>query len=259
MDIEELETGSGDGVDRVDAWLVALGVALIGIWGTLFTLIVAPSRLAKRLTGGFVLTGQRPTEQRYLGPGFFFVLSILIFVVIMHIVKIQTGSGAELPEVSEAAQSSTSYQIGYGLAQLLDNFQQRVASGNFWSAAVLIVPVYLFSVGLALINHVLIRFIAPRWTASHAVGAALYQMGGVILSLGLVVLLLMAAHGLLPPKLTALLGGLSFLILIGLTAVQTYQFAASVMDDPDYRLGLISAATPMIIIGLIILSTLLAF
>ncbi|MEM9600010.1 MAG: hypothetical protein AAF926_03220, partial [Pseudomonadota bacterium] len=68
---------------------------------------------------------------------------------------------------------------------------------------------------------------------------------------------LVLSTAILPSIVIPLGGTLSFVILIGLTTMQTYQFAASVMEDPDYRLGLISAFTPLSIIALLILTVII--
>ncbi|MEM9600957.1 MAG: hypothetical protein AAF926_08035, partial [Pseudomonadota bacterium] len=140
MELEDMESGSGDMVDRVDAWLVGLGVALIGIWGTLITLIIAPGKLAGYLTGGRVMKSGKTLKMRHLGPGFFFVLSLLIFMVMMHILKLQAEPNTAPVEVSETMRANAGYQIGYAMAQFIDIFQDRAMSGNLWSAFVLIIP-----------------------------------------------------------------------------------------------------------------------
>lgn len=251
MEADELESGNGDTVNRVDQLLIGLGVAVIGIWGTFASLIARPSKLSPYLTGQPTEVDSVGKSKRYLGPGLFFILSLLIFILVMYLLKVQAGPSADPKDVSEIARSSSSYKVGYALAQLVDAFEQRVMSGNIWSAVVIIVPVYAFAVALALINRILIGLIAPRWTAAHAVGAALYNIGTIILWVAVIVLIGTVASGSLPRLVMAGLAGLAFMTVMGLTAVQTYQFAADFTDQVDYRLGLLSAATPFAILGLI--------
>lgn len=257
MEADELESGSGDTVNRVDQLLIGLGVAVIGIWGTFVSLIANPSKLSPYLTGQAADANSEGKPKRYLGPGLFFILSLLIFILVMYLLKVQAVPSAEPREVSEVVQSNAGYKVGYALAQLVDAFEQRVMSGNIWSAVVIVVPVYAFAVALALINRILIGWIAPRWTAAHAVGAALYNIGTIILWMAVIVLIGAVASGSLPRLVMAGLTGVAFLTVMGLTAVQTYQFVADLTDEVDYRLGILSIATPLAILGLVVVFVIL--
>jgi len=250
MEPEDIDTGNGDPVSGVDRLMVGLGVAVLALPLTFTTLVARPSRLSPYLTGQSKTTEAEDHVTKYLGPGLFFILSLLVFVVIMKWMMSGASAGIEPSHLEGRATFDAGYETGQAFAQLIKSFEQRLASGNLWSAVIIVVPVYIFALALALANRGLVGLLTARWTAAHAVGASLYIIGGIILwsSLAVVVGALLAT--ILPPVGIGIFGLLVCVIVLSLTAVQTYGFASDFVLKKEYHLGLVSAAIPPVIIAL---------
>ena len=244
-----------------DWLLISAGVGVLSLLPTFITLIIAPHKLSPQLAGR-----PAPGRQIYLGPGQFFVLSVIVFVLVGGVMRRDSGSSDVDPKIAENEQFNAGISIGRGMRNFIETTGERLASGDFWNAALVALPIFAFAIALGFIIALLIGILthysgfkriknpAVVWDVRHSMGSALYIVGALTIwnAIFLTLALTLTSSG-----LPVLAGGLIFMGLF-LTAIisigwQTYAFAKGrgIEDGP----GLFFAASivPIAVIGLIIL------
>ena len=255
MDMEETETGSGDAVNGVDRILVGMGVAALALLPTYIMLMAKPARLADFLQPDSAPRSKPP----FLGPGLFFVASLLFVLMIATLTL--SGVKTPSPERIEAAQTTggAAYSIGTGIGYTLAALEDKLSSGDFWNAVAVAMPVFGYAVVLAFGLWGLIRLTTKEWTAAHAVGAALYMVGGLMTGTSLIAGLTVLMGYMVGTLLAGVVMLLGLLGVLCLTSVQAYAFAKAKGADDGARLGLASTAVPILVVlifsGFAILST----
>ena len=251
MELEEIEQDSGDTGNGIDSVLIGLGVAIIMLPIMFVTLVGKPSSLSHNLTGHRTpLSGS--ASKRVIGPGLFFVLSLIGFVLMMQWLAPGADSMPDVSEIEDRADFGAGYEIGKSFGGLMNEFEERLSSGNIWSAVVIIVPIYVFALVFAAINKMLVSLICKEWTTAHAVGSSLYMIGSLLLWFATLLVIAGFAPTTASPVIMGTVMGLGFLAALGFTAVQTYGFVDGLTDKPPSDwLGLISAATPLILMTML--------
>lgn len=243
MDIEEVESGSGDTVNGVDRILVGMGVAALALLPTYIILIAKPDRLSSLLQPGSPPQNKAP----YLGPGLFFVASLLFVLMVASLTL--SGVEAPSPERIEAAQTTgAAYSIGTGIGGTLAALEDKLSSGDFWNAVAVAMPVFGFAIILAFGLWGLIRLATQEWTAAHAVGAALYMVGGLMAGTALIAGLAVLVGHVAGTMLAGVVMLFGLLAVLSLTSVQAYAFGKATGAEDGARLGLASAAVPILVI-----------
>lgn len=246
----------------IDRWMIGAGVALLAVPATFAILVARPSRLAPFLDGNGNENGIPGRARHALGPGLFFILALLSTVAVAKLFMEPAGTGGADAAASESvvtdasALRDASYATGASAARLVNGLIERLDAGNLWSAVMIAIPVFVFALVLALINRMLVLGIAPRWSASHAVGSSLYMVGSLIVWLIIAVM----TNIVLSQLGFSFIGSLAAFLLVvtGLawTGVQAYAFWESHGALTGVRLGLAATAIPIAILTLIV--TLLA-
>jgi len=253
--MNDVDAGNSDTVTGVDRLMVGIGVSMLVLPLTFATLIFRPSRLAcglgRQSSHNSGAIDQEQQNSSILGPGLFFVFSLIFSIIILRWM-IPGGEAIETPAVLQNQDTySSGFKAGTALGVVISSFVDRLSVGNLWSAIALLVPVYLFALVVALTNRLLVGLLNSKWTAAHAVGASLYLVGGLALWLAVVMIVFSLSIIILPALAAVFILLALILTAIGLTGMQSYGMAAPFIDRPDYRLGLISAAIPVLILGLI--------
>lgn len=210
MDQFEVDLEENDHIGGIDRLLIGFGIASMALLPTLFYSIFKPAKLAPFLDGV-----TKPSDRRggVIGPGIYFVMSIVFFVVIF----IWTGSvNTEKSTPANISENNVGYEagkeIGQGMKALTDSLRDNLADGNIWSAIAISFPIYLFAVYLGFMGALIFWAVSPKWTAKESIGAGLYVFGGWICVLAL-------ATGIASLTPSAMLGGVAISSLVFLQTI----------------------------------------
>jgi hypothetical protein len=248
MELEDasIESGDTDTVNGVDRILVGAGVLALLLLPAYGMLIVKPERYASKLVPG----RGSDVSDNFPGPGLFFVGSVLFVLVIGMMVL----SGLEPPNddtVATAKRTGPGFAVGASIDQLILALQTRLFSGDFWSAVAVAVPIFAFSVSLAVPLRILLGWAVKGWTSTHAIGAALYITGGLLIGFTASATLGTLLGRFVSSTVGSLTGVLCILAVIGLTGVQAYGFGQRLGAKSEARLGVVAAAVPLSVIAVI--------
>lgn len=245
---------------NLDWLLISAGVGVLSLLPTFLTLIIAPHKLAPQL-GGKPPSGRR----LYLGPGQFFVLCVIVFVLIGSVLRPKSNSTEVSPALETTETFNAGKMIGRGIRNFVETTAETLASGDVWSAALIALPIFAFAVALGFIIAILIGTLTQysgfkkvedpivTWDIRHSMGSALYIVGALTLWNAL---FLAFALNLTSLGLPVLVGGLIFLSLF-MTAIvgvgwQTYAFAKGRGIEDGPGLFFTASAVPIAVIGLVI-------
>ncbi|MEL6686243.1 MAG: hypothetical protein AAFP97_01325 [Pseudomonadota bacterium] len=174
---------------NLDWLLISVSVGVLSLLPTFIALIISPAQLTPQLSGRPV-AGRR----RYLGPGQFFVLCVIVLVMVGGLLRRATTQSASVSSsVNESELRNTSVSIGRGLRAFVETTGERLANGDFWSAALVALPILGYAIALGLAITVLIGCVtkfrtfkgisdSPEdWDIRHSMGGALYIVGALCL------------------------------------------------------------------------------
>lgn len=246
LDDPNIDSGSGDPVNGVDRILVGAGVLALVLLPAYGMLIAKPERYAPKLVPS---RGSNASDD-LPGPGLFFVGSVLFVLLMGSLVLV----GLEPPSedtVAAAKGAGPGYAIGTAIGQLMSALQTRLSSGDFWSAVAVAVPIFAFAVTLAVPLRLLLGWAVKKWTSAHAMGAALYITGGLLIGIGLSVALGAFIARLATTMVGALMATLAIFAVIGLTGVQAHAFGRLGGAKSEARLGFAAAAVPFSVLGVV--------
>lgn len=246
---------------NLDWLLISAGVGVLSLLPTFLILIIAPYKLAPQLAG------KPPSGRRlYLGPGQFFVLAVIVFVLIGGLLRRENESSEFDAAVRDTEQFNTGVSIGRGLRNFIEATGERLASGDLWSAALIALPIFAFAVVLGFVIALLFggleRFRLFRkvespshsWDIRHSMGSALYIVGALTLwnALFLALALILPSTG-----VPVVIGGLTFLTLFITAFVcagwQAYAFAKGSGIKDGTGLFFAASFVPVAVIALTIL------
>lgn len=246
LDNPNIDSGDTDTVNGVDRVLVGAGVLALVLLPAYGMLIAKPGRFASKLVPG---RGSNLSDN-LPGPGLFFVGSVL-FVLLMGMMVL---SGIEPPNddtIATAKQTGAGFAVGAAIGQLISGLQTRLFTGDLWSAVAIAVPIFAFSVSLAVPLRILMGWAVKSWTSTHAMGAALYITGGLLIGFTASATLGTLLGRFVDSIVGSLTGTLCILAVIGLTGVQAYGFGEHLGAKSEARLGVIAAAVPISVIAVI--------
>ncbi|MGB3455745.1 MAG: hypothetical protein WBG08_11255 [Litorimonas sp.] len=246
---------------NLDWLLISVGVGILAVLPTFLTLMIRPDRLAGRLQGG-----RGGDASHALGPGQFFTLSVIVFVLIGSLLSrmSERQESPSDPVNSETANAARAF--GRGIRSFIETTADRLASGDIWNAALIALPLFLFSVALGLLLYGLMSLCrratggTARWDVRHSMGAALYMIGG--LSFWAAVLMAISLLRYLD-AIPVAAGGLAVIVVLlaaltGLGA-QAYGFARGQGIDEGAGLFFAAASVPFLVIGMIVVWVMAVF
>ena len=244
MDEVEIDSDSGDTVNGVDRFLVSAGVLALGLLPAYGLLVAKPEKYASKLI-------PKQSSDTLPGPGLFFIGSILFVLLAVSV----ASAGMAPPDekiVQTAQESNSAFAIGTAIGHLMNSLEDRLFSGDFWSAVAVSVPIFSFAVLLAVPLRLLLGWAVKNWTSSHAMGAALYITGGALIGIGLSASIGLITGRMFGRVIGTLIAMLGIFAAIALTGVQAHAFGNSAGPKSDVRLGLSAAAVPFSIIGIFV-------
>lgn len=216
---------------NLDWLLIAIGSAILSLVPTFLALLITPARLTPRLSGQFP-----KGERTFLGPGQFFVLSVITLVLMGSVIRRDnlTDDAEVASSMSNAPTYNAGATVGEAMKRFIENTGERLASGDVWSAAMIALPIFLFAVALGCVIAALMALLKRtsadgplNWNVRHAMGASLYMVGGLTLWNSLLLIL----PTLLPMQdFPLMVNGLIFIAMFFAAFIslgwQTYSFAS---------------------------------